>query len=329
MSRERGRTTAALNRAENDEDAGTEWPVRATSRWMQRARAFTQTRTALVASLILLAIVAYCVLWPMLSPHDANDVNFDRARQAPSLSHPLGTDQYGRDLLTRLAVGGRTSLAIAAIALAVILAIGLLYGTIAAVAGGKIDAVMMRVVDGLFAIPRLPVAIVILVALRLNAQNVQSVAFALSIVGWMLTARLVRGQVLSLKTRDYVTAARALGARSTSIARRHLVPNSAGILLIALFLELPTVVLGEAFLAVLGLGPEPPTATWGNIAEEGLHFARIWDMFLASAVIAIFAVSANVVVDGLHDVLDPRRQAQAVARARPRLRFGMAPQRPS
>lgn len=327
MSRKREPTTATGIQPESAEETAAAWPA-ATSRWIQRARAFTQTGTTLIAGAVFLAIVAYCVLWPVLSPYDANDVDFDRARQPPSLAHPLGTDQFGRDLLTRLAEGGRTSLAIAAIALGVILAIGLLYGTIAAVAGGKIDAAMMRVVDGLFAIPRLPVAIVILVALRLNAQNVQSVALALSIVSWMLTARLVRGQVLSLKTRDYVTAARALGARWSSIARRHLIPNSAGILLIALFLELPTVVLGEAFLAVLGLGPEAPTATWGNIAQEGLHFARIWDMFLASAMIAVFAVSANVVVDGLHDVLDPRRQAQLVPRAR-RRRFRIAPERPT
>jgi ABC-type dipeptide/oligopeptide/nickel transport system permease subunit len=318
---EGGETRAgALGRLAREGEAAEERPTGAVSRWLQRARALTRTRTTLVAGVVFLAMIAYCLLWPVVSPYDANEVDFEQARQAPSLAHPLGTDQFGRDLLTRLAEGGRTSLTIAAMALLIILTIGLLYGTIAAVAGGKIDAVMMRVVDGLFAIPRLPVAIVILVALRLNAQNVQSVAFALSIVGWMLTARLVRGQVLSLKTRDYVTAARALGARWSSIARRHLIPNSAGILLIALFLELPTVVLGEAFLAVLGLGPEAPTATWGNIAEEGLHFARIWDMFLASAIIAIFAVSANVVVDGLHDVLDPRRQAQTTARAQRRPR---------
>lgn len=286
-------------------------------------RRLIQTKTTLVAAVVFVALIAYCLLWPLLSPYDADDVDFSAAGQAPSLAHPLGTDQFGRDLLTRLAEGGRTSLAIAAIALAIILTIGLLYGTVAALAGRTVDALMMRVVDGLFAIPRLPVAIVILVALRLNAQNVQSVAFALSIVGWMLTARLVRGQVLALKTRDYVTAARALGARWTSVARRHLMPNSAGILLVALFLELPTVVLGEAFLAVLGLGPEAPTATWGNIAQEGLHFARLWDMFLASAAIAVFAVSANVLVDALHDALDPRRHVHPwpPSRRRPRLRL--------
>jgi dipeptide transport system permease protein len=278
-----------------------------------------QNRVTAIAAVIFLALVAYCVLWPFVSPYGANDVDFAVNREGPSFAHPLGTDQFGRDLLTRLAVGGRTSLAIAGMALAIILTIGVLYGSAAALAGGRVDGVMMRLVDGLFAIPRLPVAIVILVALRLNAQNVQTVAFALSIVGWMLTARLVRGQVLALKTRDYVLAARAIGAGWPAIARRHLLPNSTGIILIALLLELPTVILGEAFISVLGLGPEPPTATWGNMAEEGLHFSNAWEMLLASACIAAFALSANVLVDGLHDVLDPRRWTQrqpALDRAR-------------
>ena len=277
---------------------------------MRVARRFTEDRASVGAALVFLAIVGFCVLYPVLSPHDGNDVDFAINRQGPSLTHPLGTDQFGRDLLTRLALGGRTSLTIAAAALAVILAIGLVYGTVAAVAGGRVDTVMMRLVDGLFAIPRLPVAIVILVALRLNAQNVAAIVFALSIVGWMLTARLVRGQVLSLTTRDYVRAARAAGASWFDAARRHLLPNSTGVILVAVFLELPTVILGEAFLSVLGLGPEAPTATWGNIAQEGLRFSSVWVMFVASAAIATFAVSANVLADRLEDVLDPRRAAR-------------------
>jgi ABC-type dipeptide/oligopeptide/nickel transport system permease subunit len=264
--------------------------------------------TTALGGLVFAAVIAFCLLFPLVSSYDANDVEFDRARQAPSLTHPLGTDQFGRDLLTRLAVGGRTSLQIAALALAVILVIGVVWGTTAAVAGGKVDAAMTRVLDGLFAIPRLPVAIVVLVALRLDAQNVPTVAFALSIAGWMLTARLVRGQIVSLKARDYVRAARAVGASWFTIARRHLLPNARGIILIALLLELPAVVLGEAFLAVLGLGPGAPTATWGNIAENGLHFARFWDMFVASAAIAVFALSANLLVDGIQESLDPRRR---------------------
>jgi ABC-type dipeptide/oligopeptide/nickel transport system permease subunit len=278
--------------------------------WLQGARPLFERRATLVAAVCFLAIVAYCLLFPLVSPYGANEVDFGQNREAPSLLHPLGTDQFGRDFVARLAVGGRTSLAIAGMALAIILTVGVIYGATAALAGGKIDAAMMRLVDGLFAIPRLPVAIVILVALRLNAQNAPTIAFALSIVGWMLTARLVRGQVLALKTRDYVRAAQAVGASWPQIARRHLLPNTTGIVLIAVLLELPTVILGEAFISVLGLGPEPPTATWGNIAQEGLHFSRAWQMFLASGAIAAFALSANVLVDGLHDILDPRRRVQ-------------------
>jgi ABC-type dipeptide/oligopeptide/nickel transport system permease subunit len=269
-----------------------------------------EERRTLVAGGVVLAIVAFCVVFPLLSPYGADEVDFSVSREGPSLAHPLGTDQFGRDFLTRLAAGGRTTLLIAGAALAIILAIGVAYGTVAAVAGGKVDAAMMRLVDGLFAIPRLPVAIVVLVALGLNAQNVASIVFALSVVGWMLTARLVRGQVLVLKTRDYVRAAHALGASGAHVARRHLLPNSAGILLVAIFLELPTVILGEAFLSVLGLGPAAPTATWGNIAEEGLHFTRLWQMVLATTAIAGFALSANVFADGLHDALEPRRRSR-------------------
>lgn len=269
-------------------------------------------RQLAVPAVLFLGIIAYCLLLPLFSPYGANEIDFAQNREGPSLAHPFGTDQFGRDLLTRLAVGGRTSLLIATIALGVILAIGVVYGTVAALAGRRVDGAMMRVVDGLFAIPRLPVAIVILVALRLNAQTELAVAFALSIVGWMLTARLVRGQVLALKTRDYVLAARAVGASWPQIARRHLLPNSVGIILIAILLELPTVILGEALLSVLGLGPEPPTATWGNMAQAGLHYSRAWEMFLASAAIALFALSANVLVDAVHDVVDPRRRLQRV-----------------
>ena len=294
------------------------------SRWAERGRRFAADNASLAAAAAFLAVIAFCVFAPILSPHDPNDINFAVNREGPSLAHPLGTDQFGRDLLTRVAIGGRTSLLIAAGALGLIMAIGVAYGTLAAVAGGLVDAAMMRVVDGLFAIPRLPVAIVILVALRLSAQNVAAIVFALSVAGWMLTARLVRGQVLALKTRDYVRAARAAGASWLQVARRHLVPNSAGVILVAVFLELPAVVLGEAFLSVLGLGPEPPTATWGNIAQEGLRFSNVWVMFVASTAIAVFAVSANVLADRIEDALDPRRTRERPRRER-RLAWRAAP----
>ena len=275
--------------------------------WAGRARALARNRAALVAMLVLAALVAYCFAWPALSPHDANGVDLARSRQGPSWEHPLGTDQLGRDLLARLAAGGQTTLLIAGGALVIILAIGTLYGTIAGLAGGAIDNALMRIVDGMLAIPRLPIAIVLLVVLSVHAQTIAAMALALSISSWMLTARLVRGQVRSLKQRQFIVAARATGAPWTRIARRHVLPNTAGTILIAVFLELPAVIVGEASLSVLGLGPSPPTTTWGNIAQSGLHFFRLWEMLLATIAITVFVLAANIIADGLHDVLDPRR----------------------
>jgi ABC-type dipeptide/oligopeptide/nickel transport system permease subunit len=276
--------------------------------WFLAAATLAQRRTTVAAGIVFGLVLFHAVVWPLVSPYGPNDVDFSQSREGPSPAHPLGTDQFGRDLLTRLAAGGRTTLLIVGAALLIIFVCGLLFGATSALAGRKTDMFMMRVLDGLFALPRLPIAIVILAALKLNAQNVQTVAFALGVAGWMLTARLVRGQLLSLRQQDYVRAARAAGAGWGLIVRRHLVPNSAGILAVALLLELPTVVIGEAFLAVLGLGPEAPTATWGNIAQQGLHFHRLWEMSLATGIIVLFALSANVLVDALGEALDPRTQ---------------------
>jgi ABC-type dipeptide/oligopeptide/nickel transport system permease subunit len=261
-----------------------------------------------VAGSVFALLLAFVLVWPAVSPYGANEIDFDRALERPSLAHPLGTDMFGRDLLTRVAVGGRTTMTIAVLALGIIVSVGAAYGIAAALAGRRVDSLMMRLVDGLLALPRLPIAIVILVVLGLRGQNVGAVVLALSIAGWMLTARLVRGHVVSLRNREFVRAARALGASWPAVARRHIVPNSAGILAVAVFLELPTVVLGEAFLAVLGLGPPPPTATWGTIAYDGWNGGRAWDMLVATVAIAAFAVSANVLADGLNDRFDPRRR---------------------
>jgi ABC-type dipeptide/oligopeptide/nickel transport system permease subunit len=257
--------------------------------------------------LALLALVLFCALWPEVAPFGHNDVDFELTRQGPSLAHPLGTDQFGRDLLTRLAAAGRVSLAITGGALAIILAIGFVYGAVAGLAGGRVDGVLMRVLDGLLALPRLPVSIVILVALNMSAQTIWAVVFALAIVSWMLTARLVRGQVLVLREAEYVRAARAVGATRRRILFRHVLPNTLGILVVVALLEIPGVIVGEAFLSVLGLGPNPPTPTWGNMAVEGIRFHRIWNVALPSAMIALFAVLANLLADAFQEAIDPRR----------------------
>jgi ABC-type dipeptide/oligopeptide/nickel transport system permease subunit len=279
------------------------------TRYWRLAATTLAGRPLAVPALILLGLILTFVLfWPVISPYDPNEVNFDLSREGPSPAHPLGTDQYGRDLMTRLAAGGRTTLLIVVIAVAIIAVLGISYGAVSALGGRMTDAFLMRVLDGLLALPRIPIAIVILAALSLHAQNVQTVALALGVVGWMLLARLVRGQLISLRETDYVHAARALGAKRRQVLRRHLLPNSSGVLAVALLLELPAIVIGEAFLAVLGLGPQPPTATWGNIADEGLHFGRVWQMTLATGMIVLFALTANVIVDALSEALDPRSQ---------------------
>jgi ABC-type dipeptide/oligopeptide/nickel transport system permease subunit len=279
--------------------------------WRLAATTLASRQLALAAGALLAGIVAFVLVFPAVSPYDPNGVDFDVSREGPSLAHPLGTDQFGRDLLTRLAAGGRTTLVIVAIAVLIIAALGIAYGTVSALGGRMTDAILMRILDGLFALPRIPIAIVILAALKLSAQNVQTVALALGVVGWMLTARLVRGQLLALREQDYVRAARAVGASWRQVALRHLLPNASGVVAVALLLELPTVVIGEAFLAVLGLGPQAPTATWGNIVDEGLHFGRLWQMSLATGMIVLFALAANVVVDALSEALDPRSQVGA------------------
>jgi ABC-type dipeptide/oligopeptide/nickel transport system permease subunit len=279
--------------------------------WRLAATTLASRQLALAAGALLAGIVAFVLVFPAVSPYDPNGVDFDVSREGPSLAHPLGTDQFGRDLLTRLAAGGRTTLVIVAIAVLIIAALGIAYGTVSALGGRMTDAILMRILDGLFALPRIPIAIVILAALKLSAQNVQTVALALGVVGWMLTARLVRGQLLSLREQDYVRAARAVGASWRQVALRHLLPNASGVVAVALLLELPTVVIGEAFLAVLGLGPQAPTATWGNIVDEGLHFGRLWQMSLATGMIVLFALAANVVVDAVSEALDPRSQVGA------------------
>jgi peptide/nickel transport system permease protein len=262
-------------------------------------------------ALVLGVLVGACAAVVALSPYDPDGVDFAVSREGPSLAHPLGTDQFGRDIGTRLADGGLTTLGIAAGALALILAVGIAYGTLAALAGGAIDATLMRLLDALLALPRLPVSIVVLVVLGFSGQTVWAVVLALAVVNWMLTARLVRGQVRAVRARPYVTAARALGAGHMHLARRHLIPNSLGVVVVAVLLELPAVILGEAFLSVLGLGPAPPTATWGNIAREGMHFSRTWLVLLPTVAIAGLAVGASLLADGLQAALDPRRDRRA------------------
>ena len=251
---------------------------------------------------------------PIFSPYDPNEVKFSESYLPASLEHPFGTDKFGRDLFTRVAVGGRISIGIGFAGTIAILTVGVLYGSIAGFLGGMVDDVLMRVLDALYGLPYLPFAIITTQILSPNGEvTFWTMVAALTIASWFTTARIVRGQVTTLKQNEYVGAARAVGARWHRILRRHILPNTMGVLIIAVFLDLPAVVLGEAFLSFIGLGINPPTASWGSIAQDGraAYVLHPLVLFVPSIAIATLVLCANFIADGLRDALDPRTRAES------------------
>jgi oligopeptide transport system permease protein len=280
--------------------------LRETSLWSDAWHRFRANRAALVAGILFLLMLAYVVIIPIVSPYDPYEVEFSDAYLLPTWAHPLGTDQYGRDLMTRVALGGRVSIGIGFVGTLVILAIGVLYGAVSGFIGGKLDNGMMRFLDAIYGLPYLPFAIITLQIF--GVVNFWTMVIALTIVSWLTAARVVRGQIMSLKENDYVRAARAVGARWYRILGRHLLPNTLGILVVFVFLELPAVILGEAFLSFLGLGINPPKASWGSLAEEARSsfLSHPWLIVIPSIAIGYLILCANFIADGLRDALDPR-----------------------
>jgi oligopeptide transport system permease protein len=283
-------------------------PLQQANLWRDAWRRYLQNKGAVISGAIFIVFVLFCVIWPIVSPYDTrNDpVNFSQAYEGPSLKHPLGTDKLGKDLLTKLALGGRISIAIGIGATIAILLIGVVYGSIAGFAGGRLDNIQMRLLDALYGLPYLPFAIIVLAIIGTN--NLWTMVIALSIASWFTAARIVRGQIITLKENDYIRAAKAVGARWYRVLSRHLLPNTLGILIIAIFLELPGVILGEAFLSFIGLGISPPDASLGSMAQEGREVYRVHPAVIAipSIAIATLVLCANFIADGLRDALDPR-----------------------
>jgi oligopeptide transport system permease protein len=281
-------------------------PIRQSSLWRDARWRYMRNRGALVAGIVFLVVLAYCIFVPIFSPYDPNKVDFPNAYLPPSWEHPFGTDQFGRDLFTRTALGGRISIGIGFGATIAILCIGLTYGALSGFIGGRLDNAMMRFLDALYGLPYLPFAIITLAIV--GTVNFWTMVIALSIASWFTAARIVRGQIISLKENDYVRAAKAVGARWYRVLGRHLIPNTLGVLIIAIFLELPGVILGEAFLSFIGLGINPPDASWGSMAQEGreVYRSHTYIIVIPSVMIATLVLCANFVADGLRDALDPR-----------------------
>ena len=287
-------------------DSSAGQPLKQSNLWLDAWYRYIRNRGALVAGIVFVLLLLYVLLAPIFSPYDPNKLDFPISNQGPSWSHPFGTDLFGRDLFTRAALGGRVSIGIGFVATFVILLVGIAYGSISGFIGGKLDNGLMRFLDALYGLPYLPFAIITLAIF--GTVNFWTMVVALSVASWFTTARIVRGQIITLKENDYVRAARAVGARWYRVLVRHLLPNTLGVLIIAIFLELPGVILGEAFLSFIGLGISPPDASWGAMAQDGRSVYRTHPhvIIIPSVAIATLVLCANFIADGLRDALDPR-----------------------
>ena len=228
--------------------------------------------------------------------------------------HPMGTDNAGRDILARVLSGGQISLMVALIATLVSLVIGISYGAVAGYLGGRVDDLMMRIVDVLYSLPYVILVIVLLALLPAKTPTAQlaELFFALGAVSWLTMARIVRGQIISLKNQDFVLAARATGVSTPKIIFRHLVPNALGPVIVYATLTIPSVMLSEAFLSFLGLGVRPPRVSWGSLAAEGAQNLAIypWQLIFPGLTMALMLFSLNFLGDGLRDALDPQTRKQ-------------------
>jgi len=274
--------------------------------WRQALRRLRMQRMSMAAALLLAVIMLACLLLPLLSPYDYFTPHFELLSRGPMLAggHILGTDPLGRDLLLRVMWGCRISLAVGIAASLVSVLIGVTWGATAGYVGGLTDALMMRAVDILYSVPFVPFVIVLTV---LFGRELWLIFLAIGAVSWLDTARIVRGETLSLKQREFIEAARVSGVRGAAMIARHIVPNLIGIVVIYATLAIPTVILFEAFLSFLGLGVQPPLSSWGSMlsnAQELITAAPLLAVY-PGLMIFLTVVACNLLGDALQRRLDP------------------------
>ncbi|HPD15857.1 MAG TPA: ABC transporter permease [Planctomycetota bacterium] len=268
-------------------------------------RRLLANRLAAASALFLVALGLLALGAPLLAPRPYDAVELPEALKPPSAGHWLGTDALGRDLLSRLLYGARVSLAVGVVATVVSLVIGVSYGAIAGYVGGRTDNLMMRFVDVLYGLPFMFLVILIVM---IAGRSLLNLFIALGAVQWLTTARIVRGQVMSLKEREFVEAARALGAGPLRLIFRHIVPNLLGVVIVYATLNVPAVMLQEAFLSFLGLGVEHPMPSWGTLMAEGARSMEVcpWLMVFPGVTFSLTLLALNFLGDGLRDALDPQ-----------------------
>lgn len=307
--------------------------IKGTSLWKDAWRRLLKNKLAVFGLIVMVFIVVSVIIGPSIiywttgfTPYYIPE-NADLIKSfPPSLQHPMGTDEAGRDLLARVLQGGRISLMVGVISTIVSLIVGVSYGAIAGYLGGKIDNVMMRIVDIIYAIPYILIVIVLLsvfggdntpkwIATLSSAfgggaglNQIFLLFFALGLVSWLTMARVVRGQILSLKNQEFVLAAKATGVSTPSIIFKHLVPNALGPVIVYATLTIPSVMLTEAFLSFLGIGVQAPYASWGSLAADGIKNIAIfpWQLIFPGVTMALTLFSLNFLGDGLRDALDPQ-----------------------
>ena len=275
------------------------------SLWSDAIRRLFKNKAAVAGAVVLLVLIVLAAFAPWIAPYPYAYQNLDLGASPPSSVHLLGTDVLGRDLLSRILYGARISLLVGFIATTVALIIGVSWGIIAGYAGGKVDSVMMRIVDILYG---LPFIIFIILLMVIFGRNLWLLFLAIGAVEWLTMARIVRAQVLSLKNQEFVLAAQAMGVSNFAMFKRHLLPNILGPVAVYATLTIPQVMLLESFLSFLGLGIQPPTSSWGTLIKDGVESMEeySWLLIYPGLTFTVTLFALNFFGDGLRDALDPK-----------------------
>jgi len=283
------------------------YSLKGRSLWVDARRRLFQNKAAVISLFILIFISIISIFGPFFIQYGFSDTDWSSIYQPPSLEngHYLGTDGNGRDLLVRILHGGRLSLSIGVIATFVSVFIGVIYGTIAGFFGGKLDIFMMRVVEILYAMPYLIFVIILMVVF---GRNIYFLFIAIGAVEWLTMARIVRGQTISLKEKDFIETSKALGQSNTLIIIKHIIPNLAGPIIVYITLMVPSVIILESFLSFLGLGVQEPLTSWGVLISEGSREMETawWLLIFPGSFMVITLASLNFIGDGLRDAIDPK-----------------------
>jgi peptide/nickel transport system permease protein len=273
-------------------------------------QAFAKNRLAIVGGVVVSILVLLAVLAPVLAPFDPHRQDLHNMLGQPSGSHILGTDQLGRDVLSRMLYGARVSLGVGFVSVGIAAAIGIVLGSLAGYNGGVVDATIMRLVDLMLVFPRF---FLLLAVLAFLTPSIWTIMAVIGLTGWMGVTRLVRAEFLALKEREFVLWSQAVGASGFRVVWRHILPNAMAPVLVAMTLGIPAAILTESGLSFLGLGVQPPFATWGNILNEGKDAIEIawWLSFYPGLAILITVLSYNLLGEGIRDALDPRLRQSA------------------